>query len=160
MIPFDPDDQGALALARSAMARADEALRVAGEARESARDGARAVYRELANLTTELGKVAGGLGTLQLMVSKLVGEGSVPPPPLPPMRERAPSHLELEQVAETAASRAAEKTASHHLPLPSQRVRAIVEAERNKAVVSLLVKIAFVLLPLVAGLLLGHLGWK
>jgi hypothetical protein len=162
MMPFDPEDQRALALAQSAMARADEAARVAAEARAAARDGARAVYRAIAELTTEVGRVNGGLQAVQHMVAKLVGEGSVPPPPplpaLGPVRERAASINDVEAALGKATETILEKTAPH--VIPSQRVRSIVEAERNKAIVALIVKIVFVLLPLAGGLVLGHLAWK
>lgn len=159
MMPFDPEDQQALALARSAMARADEAVRAAGEARETGRDAGRAIYRALAELTTEVGKINGGLQTLQHMVAKLVGEGSVPPPPLPAMRERAASINDVEAVVGKATETILQK-AVPQVAIPSQRVRAIVETERNKAIATLAIRVVFIVLPLLVGLLFGHLAWK
>ncbi|HTQ47267.1 MAG TPA: hypothetical protein VMI75_31140 [Polyangiaceae bacterium] len=149
-IPVDRDEAAALALAQSAMKVAEDARREAAETR----DAMRSIYIALGDLTRELRRLAAADEVLAEQLARLHPR-SLPPPPLAPMRERAPSVHEIAQeAAEAAATKFAERTAPH--VIPSQPVVALIERERNRAIVAGVLKVAGYVLPPIAALLIGH----
>lgn len=127
--------QQALAMARSADARASEAHRVAREARDisieakqdaqNAVHGYRSLYQALGQLTTEVARLASAQEHLAARIGRAI---------LDSVRPSAPSIHDVEEVAEKAAEKAVEKTGSH-IVIPSDRVRKIVEHDRHAVIV-------------------------
>ena len=129
-----------------ALLLAGDARTLAVEAKREARDGYRSVYRGLGEVSEQLGSLTRLVHDLNERVGKM-GLDSVRPP--------APSHHDLEHVAKHAAELAVEQSAGHP-KIPSERVRAILQRDRNARIASVVGKALWILIQVGTGVLIGH----